>query len=204
MRNFEERKEEIFRRSQARIAQRKKTVRRVVLACVPVVLCVGLASGYLALGSFGRSDSAVNESMMESPNYGMMADSEIELNGNEICDCPPEAPEMAPEIAESEVRLEIGNRVYTDWTVVDTFLAMVDVQQVTPETTGTDGKTNNTGGVTGENIIQDDPYPVCLHYPDGSEVWFILRGNHLTWVDGNTQLQLTDDQVQWLYGLMEE
>ena len=39
MRSFEERKEEIFSRSRARIAQRKKTVRRVLVTCVPLVLC---------------------------------------------------------------------------------------------------------------------------------------------------------------------
>ena len=95
MRNFEERKEEIFRRSQAKIAQRKKTVRRVVLSCVPVALCVGMASGYLALGGFGRSDSAAPEANM-SPNYGMVAGSDFEFGNEEICDCPAEAPELAP------------------------------------------------------------------------------------------------------------
>lgn len=41
MNNFEERKAEIFRRSEARLLARKKR-RRILAVCVPLVLCLGI------------------------------------------------------------------------------------------------------------------------------------------------------------------
>ena len=42
MRNFEERKAEIFRRSENRIIERKKKRRRIIALCVPLCLCVAV------------------------------------------------------------------------------------------------------------------------------------------------------------------
>lgn len=102
MRSFEERKEEIFRRSEKRIIQRKKNIKRVVLSCVPLMLCVTVVSGYLTLGGFGRFDNAAPESAGMEPNYGMIADS-----NEAICDCPEEyvvqgSKENLPESADED------------------------------------------------------------------------------------------------------
>ena len=61
MRDFEQRKEEIFARGKEKIARRKKITKRVVMTCVPVCLCVCIAGGWLALGGFGMSDKAAPE-----------------------------------------------------------------------------------------------------------------------------------------------
>ena len=42
MRNFEERKAEIFRRSEERINERRKNRRRIVACCVPLCLCIAV------------------------------------------------------------------------------------------------------------------------------------------------------------------
>ncbi len=44
MKNFEQRKNEIFQRSQRRIQKRKRTMRIVVSLCIPLVLCIGVCS----------------------------------------------------------------------------------------------------------------------------------------------------------------
>lgn len=102
MRSFEERKEEIFRRSEKKIAHRKKTVRQVIATCVPLVLCLGTLSGIWLLRGPTKMDNAAGDPEANgSPNYGMVADQESNFNENEICDCPP-APDLAPETADEE------------------------------------------------------------------------------------------------------
>lgn len=44
MMNFEDRKAEIFRRSDERIKLRKRNRKRIILSCVPIVLCIGVLS----------------------------------------------------------------------------------------------------------------------------------------------------------------
>lgn len=92
MRSFEERKEEIFRRSEKKIAHRKKTVRQVIATCVPLVLCLGTLSGIWLLRGPTKMDNAAPEAAGSDLNYGMVADQESNFNENEICDCPLEAP----------------------------------------------------------------------------------------------------------------
>lgn len=92
MRSFEERKEEIFRRSEKKIAHRKKTVRQVIATCVPLVLCLGTLSGIWLLRGPTKMDNAAPGAAGSDLNYGMVADQESNFNENVMCDCPPEAP----------------------------------------------------------------------------------------------------------------
>ena len=113
MRNFEERKEEIFRRSEAKIAQRKKNIKRVVATCVPLVLCVTALTGYLTLGGSMEKASAPEAPWQEGAmmdaianGSGIFYDAEGDLqfgfNGAQVPESAPgeyngaEAPESAP------------------------------------------------------------------------------------------------------------
>lgn len=99
MRSFEERKAEIFRRSQEKIIKRRKTVYQVVLSCVPLVLCLGTLSGiWLLHGPMKMDNAAGAPEANGSPNYGMVADQESYFNEDEMCDCPPEAPGQTPSV----------------------------------------------------------------------------------------------------------
>lgn len=60
MMDFEERKAEIFRRSEKRIAQRKRR-RRMILCCVSFVICVGSVSFFRFPVSEYQEDNAVYE-----------------------------------------------------------------------------------------------------------------------------------------------
>ena len=102
MRSFEERKEEIFRRSEKKIAHRKKTVRQVIATCVPLVLCLGTLSGIWLLRGPTKMDNAAPEAAGSDLNYGMVADQESDFNENEICDCPLEAPGQTPSMMAPE------------------------------------------------------------------------------------------------------
>lgn len=197
MRTFEERKNEIFRRSEERIAKRRKTAYRVILSCVPVVLCVTALSGYMMLGGFFRLDSAVPESAVDMElNYG-------------LADSAQESSESAPELQSLQISDGAVTRTSTDAAVLQLFWAVaagpLDYadDNVVPESVDESDVKYGTGCVTGSQIIEGDPYPVAFTYMDGTTVWFTLRGNRLTREDGETYM-LTDEQAAALYALLED
>ena len=50
MRNFEERKAEVFRRSEKRIKERKQRRNHLIMACLPLVLCITILGAFLFTG----------------------------------------------------------------------------------------------------------------------------------------------------------
>ena len=50
MRNFEERKAEVFRRSEKRIQERKQRRNHLIMACLPLVLCITILGAFLFPG----------------------------------------------------------------------------------------------------------------------------------------------------------
>lgn len=70
MRDFDERKAEIFRRSEKRIAQRKRR-RRVIMSCIPIVICaIALSFGHVPklLPAEDNADKyIVNENAYSAP-----------------------------------------------------------------------------------------------------------------------------------------
>ena len=192
MRTFEERKEEIMRRSQARIAERKKTVRRVLLAYVPMVLCIAVLSVVVIEHGFGGLDSEAPESAM-MPNYSMQ-------------DSVEENQVMAPDPVSVQISSGAVTHTSTDPAVLQLFSEMttgVKYGAAIPESSSeTDPKIGNEWAAGGD-IIYGDPYPVAVNYPDGSQIWFTLRGSRLTREDGETYM-LTNAQAEALYALLED
>ena len=88
MRNFEECKAEVFRRSEVRIKQRKKKIARVVAACVPLVLCLGLWIYLINSGLFFATNDAAPENAGWSESYSeeyyhFFQDKEVTYGANE-------------------------------------------------------------------------------------------------------------------------
>lgn len=191
MRSFEERKEEIFRRSEKRIIQRRKNTWRLIVGCVPLVLCVGVVSGYLVLGGFGRMDSAAPESAFD-PQWSVQ-DSVIS-NGSAV----PESPEM-PECAPPArlVALQVGDYGYTDdETIAKMTMLLPDMGIIadsdhTPESADEDQKYG-----------KGDQLTVTLTYADGSEKVYWLEDSRLIGPDGVQEL--TPEQLSWLESLQKE
>lgn len=209
MRDFEQRKEEIFARGKEKIARRKKITKRVVMTCVPVCLCVCIAGGWLALGGFGMSDKAAPEANMAmdsvaqgDANYGHI------YNGAQV----PESPEMAPadsKPTESAMRLVLYRSgrefAYTEQETLNIFLEILEGESTEiPDAQAPDDIGDFIANFNPEpgKLIEDEPYPVKLTYPDGREAWFILRGTQLTGQDGNCYT-LTGEQASILHKLME-
>lgn len=74
MRSFEERKAEIFRRSEKRIKQRI----RVLTVCIPLILCVGIAT--LAISSMGNWGLAEESNGLSEMEMHSQSNREIRLS----------------------------------------------------------------------------------------------------------------------------
>ena len=189
MRNFEERKEEIFRRSEKRIEQRKRTVKRVVLTCVPLVLCLTAVSGYLALSGFGRSDMSAPESAFD-PHYSVQ-DSVIS-NGSAVPESP-DIPECMPPAQIISLQVQVGDEVY-DCADNETIQKM---EKLLPDT-GMIADNDHTPESADEDqkYGKGDTLTVTLTYADGSEKVYWLEGNRFIGSDGIREL--TPEQLAWL------
>lgn len=197
MRSFEERKEEIFRRSEKRIIQRRKNTWRLIVTCVPLVLCVGIASGYLALGGFGRMDSAAPEAALD-PYYSIQ-DSAI-----------PESPECLPEFAHEAVSLQIsdGNqsKTYTQQQILDTFQCMLTVppEEVTdnsgiPDVPDSIDEPKTEGNFSANGVSE---YTLILTRSDGRQEVYNITDGVLTGPYG--AYELTESQFTWIRNILED
>lgn len=215
MRSFEERKEEIFRRSEKRIIQRKKIVKRVVLTCVPLVLCLTVVSGYLTLGGFGRMDDAAPESAME-PNYGIVMDS---MNANGAV---PETPEMAdvPDAPAGMAAAQLVSvcaqtdgmeRIHTDQQILQQLQDLLPIKMSSadadhyPESVPENTDMQITEGVTSGGQGDFGAQYVCtltLTYEDGRTVTYTVLEDRISGAESIRTL--TEEQVQWLESLCEE
>lgn len=183
MRSFEERKEEIFRRSQQRIAQRKKTVKRVVLTCVPLVLCVTALTGYFALAGFGKMDLAAPESAME-PNYSLQDREEmVEADMAETPEC------AMPQLVAATWQQQDGEKTCTD---------PQQLQQLLWDLEDTADKENTYQGTSG----QGEPIRITVIYDHGGQEQYTLTDSVLTGPAGSWNL--TQQQLQQLQQLWSE
>ena len=61
MRNFEERKAEVFRRSENRIKERRRSVKRMLVFCIPLCLIVTVLSVTMLYGTLPAEKDSVSE-----------------------------------------------------------------------------------------------------------------------------------------------
>lgn len=201
MKSFEERTEEILARSSARIAQRKKNVRRAILTCVPIVLCVCLAGGYLATGGFFVSKDMAMENM----------EMDSEANGSNLY-YGAEAPECAPVIPdhyEAAITLTLGRDYryfsYNQKYIVDAFLEILEGESYGPveEDRIRAEKFFSSFDPAKDELLEEDEYIVTLIYPDNTNINFILHDDRLTRADG-VSYHLTQEQATLLHNMAED
>lgn len=90
MRNFEERKAEVFRRSEKRIKERKQRRNHILMTCIPLVLCLAIFGAFLfpQLDDLKRAPESNNEhyfsgAMGTEADGGLFAGS-VEVSGNGV------------------------------------------------------------------------------------------------------------------------
>ena len=195
MRDFEQRKEEIFARSQKKIAQRKKHIRRAVLTCVPLVLCVCLAGGYMAMGGLFATKDMAMENMPAGDFY----------YGADVPECAPVIPDHYEEVIELTLGRDYRYFGYNQKYIVDAFLEILEGESYGPveEDRIRAEKYFSFFDPAKDELLEDDEYIVTLHYPGNMNVDFILRGDRLTRADG-VSYHLTQEQATLLHNMAED
>ncbi len=91
MRNFEERKAEVFRQSEKRIKERKARRNHILMACIPLVLCITLFGAFLRpdIISDGALDPAETRPVVDGMGSDGFASlscpiAKITVSGNEF------------------------------------------------------------------------------------------------------------------------
>lgn len=80
MMNFEERRAEIFRRSDERIKERKRNRQRIVMSCIPVVICAGILTVSYAQNYYSRQKDSLPETWgISTNNYSLVYPVTVEL-----------------------------------------------------------------------------------------------------------------------------
>lgn len=188
MRNFEERMEEIQRRSEKIIKQRKKRRLCIAAACVPAVLCAAFLLHRMLPGDAMEPDfynGAVMESytdMSQSAAYVEVSGSGMRKNLTESETVNQIIQLMSPAIPETNV-LEDSES-----------FDLLEAETVYKEDLMDDSKDYSTSSAV--------VYTITVCQPDGETVSYSLVGNQLECDSGEVRI-LTSQELQELQMLLE-
>ena len=196
MRNFEERKAEVFRRSEKRIKERKARRNHILIACIPLVLCLTIFGTFLFPGI--TPEDPKNPISNESATGGLTEDRCESLT------CP---------IAKITVNGSSFSKSYTN---VSEILLISD-QLYSCGTRGpeTSGNTNHVVAPEGEDrkenaddvsgSIADSAntgYTITLTMREGEKTEYYLAGNTLKNITTKQTYKLTQTRVNELHELL--
>ena len=197
MRNFEERKAEVFRRSEKRIKERKARRNHILMACIPLVLCITL------LGAFLRPDVTPDGALDPAETSPV-----VDGMGN-----PIQSPSLTCPIAKITVS---GNGISQMYTEVETLLLISDQlysystrapesNDITNEAVPGEGedRKENTDDMSG--IISDSAnaaYTITLVTHEGTKTEYQLSGNTLKNLFSDQSYTLSQIQVDELHELL--
>ena len=184
MRNLNECQAEVFRRSEKRIQQRRQRRKHIAIACVPLVLCVTLASAFLwpeeAVGGPGTSGSAagvLQENIGES---------------------------YISSIAEIAVAGSGFSRAFTDTSeVLQIWDGLSACQTQAPQ--APQSGTISAGPSHQENTgrgSEGQEYAITLVMRYGEKIEYLLSGNTLKNLTEGQTHTLTEKQANTLYDLL--
>lgn len=179
MMNFDERRAEIFRRSDERIKERKRNRRRILLSCVPIVICIGVLSV-----SYGQ-----NKLNTETPD-GII---ENAMTNNSLV--YPITVELT-DLKNGESR-EI-EACYDIATVTDIIYSMTDGRY---QTDNYGIPTESTDSDQYKDISKADSYEITITREiDGKTKInvFFLNGNVIIDKETQQEYQLSDDEYETL------
>lgn len=197
MRNFEERKAEVFRRSEKRIKERKARRNHILMACIPLVLCITILGAFLRPnitpdGAVDPGDTRpVVDGMgnpIQSPSLTCPIDS-ITISGNGF----------SQSYSEVEDLLLISDLLYSYGTRAPESNGIID-EAVPGE--GEDRK-ENTDDMSG--IISDSTnaaYTITMVTHEGVKTEYQLFGNTLKNLTTNQSYTLSQTQVDELQKLL--
>lgn len=181
MRNLNECQAEVFRRSEKRIQQRRQRREHIAIACVPLVLCVTLASAFLwpeeTVGGPGTSGSAAGILQENIGESYISSIAEIAVTGSGF------------------------SRAFTDTSeVLQIWDGLSACQTQKPQ-----GGTISAGPSHQENTgrgSESQEYTITLIMRYGEKIEYLLSGNTLKNLTEDQAHALTEKQANALYDLL--
>lgn len=190
MRNFEQRMEEIQRRSEKIIKQRKKRRLCIAAACVPAVLCVALFLPQILSGDVMEPDYH-NGAVMESYIEMSQTAAYVEVSGNGM-------KKTLTELETVNQILQLMHPAMPETNVLEQPEIRDETENVYKEFLMDDSKDYFTSSATS--------YSITVYQPSGETVSYSLAGNQLKCEDAKVRI-LTDQELlclQILLGISQE
>ena len=197
MRNFEERKAEVFRRSEKRIKERKQRRNHILMACIPLVLCITILGAFLRpnVTPDGAADPGDTRPVVDGMGYPIQSPSltcpiaNITVSGNGFSQSYSEVEDL---LLISDLLYSYGTRAPESNEIID--------EAVPCE--GEDRK-DHTDDMSG--IISDTTnalYTITMVTHEGVKTEYQLVGNTLTNLTTNQTYKLTQTQANELRTLL--
>ena len=193
MRNFEERKAEVFRRSEKRIKERKARRKHILMACIPLVLCITLLGAFLFPGA-----------TPEDPSFNGSAGGGLTEEKFESLSCPI-----------AKITVAGGNFSQTYKEVEDLLLISDQLYSYGSRGAETNGNSNNGIAAEGDDRKEnaDDiygnitdhsnvAYTITLVTHEGVKTEYRLAGKTLENLTTKQTYHLSQTQVNELYELL--
>ena len=187
MRNFEERKAEVFRRSENRIKERKRNRNRILALCVPLCLILTVMSVTMlpSMLSIGDKNSAADElgNMAGATENGAVWTMQVELLGKD-------------DSLQSSVLNGDANAVTQIYYTIESAFVSAGENE-TPaagqESVATSDKDNENYSQSGTTTLSSG-YKITFNTDKDTKAIYILDGNTLTNVQTNEKVTLSEDQ----------
>lgn len=191
MKNFEQRKAEIFRRSEDRINQRKRKRNRVIAVCIPAFICIAT----LSVAILTKINPVKNDFALED-NFGTI-ENDIAV-GSIVCS-----------YTEVEVKTDDNshNQRFTDKVqVTQIFSCVQTLYNADGSASDADDSIKQSTETKDENKSSADSlnlgYTLTFITEDGSKTVYTLKGNKLKESSTNQTLTLTESQLSKLKAVL--
>lgn len=187
MRDFEQRKAEIFRRSEERLTQRKRR-RRMIISCVPIVICIAVLSVFklpdIELGGGKSAPDAYNPTVSTEKYISVRIQGKGENSGYS-------------KVIEDHETIE---------KIVNSIAGVESEKNSTESSEPTENKSagkpqDAVAGASPSKKEEDSGYTITIAASDGSERVYTISDDILT-DEKNTRIFLTDEQFSEIVSLL--
>lgn len=193
MRDFETLRAEVYRRSEEKITKIRKTRRRIIAVCLPLMLCVTAVclfppataknagtADWLPIPEIGMADRFNPEQEAPMANAGNTAQESI------LC---------------SDIRVEVMIADGTEWTSTDTD-TILDLSQALHRITGPQEEAHTPDDFNRHDPLSPDSYRIVFTDRDGNRFTYLLTPDSLQLpADGQT-FAVTPAQYEQLQSLL--
>ncbi len=190
MRNFEERKAEVFRRSENRIKERKRNRNRLLAICIPLCLILTVWSVTILPAML---PAGIDNAEQENAFDGVLGNTEsfesvVIMGSNKLGSQTETITDSDRVTAIHCAILDLYNAVNAGTSVEDS-----DTQK---------GELKDEDLATGNSSAKVE-YTICFTTVDGSEIRFVLNNNELRNENNDNRIQLSQEQLKEFLEFLE-